>query len=45
MAHGLCLFFNSDTTFGRTVIDFNEEPPLVYREDRNHFRCDRCQLL
>ncbi|MEZ4930780.1 MAG: PKD domain-containing protein [Saprospiraceae bacterium] len=29
--------FNSDTTFGRTVIDFNEEPPLVYREDRNPY--------
>ncbi len=27
--------FTGDTTFGRTVIDFNTEPPLVYREDRN----------
>ena len=26
--------FSSDTTFGRTVIDFNESPPLIYREDR-----------
>ncbi|MEO1264050.1 MAG: hypothetical protein AAFZ15_34915, partial [Bacteroidota bacterium] len=27
--------FSSDTTFGRTVIDFNESPPLIYREDRD----------
>jgi PKD repeat protein len=27
--------FSSDTTFGRTVIDFNQAPPLLYREDRN----------
>ena len=26
--------FTSDTTFGRTVLDFNEDPPLIYREDR-----------
>lgn len=26
--------FNPDQDFGRTVIDFNEEPPLIYREDR-----------
>ena len=24
----------SDTTFGRTVIDFREDPPLIYKEDR-----------
>ncbi|MEO1261890.1 MAG: PKD domain-containing protein [Bacteroidota bacterium] len=27
--------FSSDTTFGRTVIDFNESPPMIYREDRD----------
>jgi PKD repeat protein len=26
--------FSSDTTFGRTVLDFNEDPPYIYREDR-----------
>ena len=25
----------SDSTFGRTVIDFREEPPLIYKEDRD----------
>ncbi|HFA51377.1 MAG TPA: hypothetical protein ENJ95_20380, partial [Bacteroidetes bacterium] len=26
--------FGPDTTFGRTVIDFNTDPPQIYREDR-----------
>ncbi len=26
--------FQNDTTYGRTVIDFREDPPSVYREDR-----------
>ena len=26
--------FSSDTTFGRTVIEFSEFPPLIYREER-----------